>query len=72
MDEVTTESTLLESLNVIHRNINEFSLVVLANVDRTQIQASLSTQDLLKFMMSNYEGPLDVFEREENKINVNT
>lgn len=37
VDEVTIESTLLQGLNVIHRNINAFSLVALANEGRTQI-----------------------------------
>ena len=49
-------------------SFNSYSLLAIANRDRTQIQASLSTKDLLKYMITNYQGDLSVFKRPENKI----
>ena len=48
------ENSLSDALNVMHENVNAFSLVAIANRDRTQIQAALSTTDLLKYMVTNY------------------
>ena len=55
------EDSLSDALNVIHENVNSFSLIALSNADRTQILASLSTKELLKYMVTNYEGDLSVF-----------
>ena len=61
------EDSLADALNVILENMS-FSLIAISNQDRTQILASLSTKDLLKYMVTNYEGDLSVFKRPENKI----
>ena len=47
----------------MHENVNSFSLLALANKERTQIQAGFSTQDVLKYMVKNYNGDLSVFRR---------
>ena len=55
------EDSLSDALNVIHETTNSLSFIAISNADRTQILASLSTMDLLKFMVTAFEGDLSVF-----------
>ena len=57
------EDTLATGVSYIHENLNSFSLLALANKEHTQIQASLSTKNVLKFMVNNYKGDLSIFRR---------
>ena len=52
----------------MHENVNHFSFIVIANKDRTMASASLSTKDLLKFLVTNYQSNMQVFNKAENKI----
>lgn len=58
VDTVTIEDPLSKALQSMHENINAFSIIVITNKERTMASASLSTKNLLKFMVNNYQGNL--------------
>lgn len=58
---LTIESTLLELLNKMSDQSNNLCFLAIANSDHTQISATISLRDLLKFMVSNYNGDLTTF-----------
>jgi len=47
----------------MNENVNSFGMFAIANKERTQIQAFMTTHDVLKFMVANYSGDLSVFRR---------
>lgn len=63
VDSISLEDSLADGLRWMHENVNSFSMLAIANKERTQIQASFSTQDVLKYMVKNYNGDLSVFRR---------
>ena len=61
VDHIGLEDSLADGLRLMHENVNHFSMLALANKEKTQIQASFSTSDVLKYMVKNYDGDLSVF-----------
>ena len=71
VDSITIEEPLSKALQVMHENLNHFSFIVIANQDKTMASASLSTRDLLKFMVTNYHGNMQVFNKPEHRFDYN-
>jgi len=63
VDIIGLDNSLSDGLNLLHENVNAYGMFAISNKERTQIQASLSTRDVLKFMVNNYAGDLNVFHR---------
>ena len=63
VDQIGLEDSLADGLRTMHENVNSFSLLAIANKERTQIQASFTTQDVVKYMVKTYKGDLSVFRR---------
>ena len=63
VDIITHDNSLADGLQLMHENVNSYGMFAIANKERTQIQASLSTREVLRFMVKNYDGDLSVFQR---------
>lgn len=63
VDIINIENSLADGMKLMHESYSVYGMFAIANKERTQIQATLSTREVLQYMVKNYNGDLSVFRR---------